>query len=266
MSIHNPATDNTPNGWLIGPASNLVLYTGNERVICALMQRVLWSTELLPSLVALAGAQMTKLKPESAAAFASVLQSSKDDAAFAADEIKNGFPTILSHHAIALWAGVETAIEQTILGLIRRVQDAHDLIIAHSPTLNAEKFKTKTANDAEKALSLWDREIKAHSFDRSMQMLAALKVPVTISTEHRRSLIELSEVRNVLLHKGGFADARFLDKCPWLKLKVGDAFKVDVKRLGDYFDAASQFAVDLIGATVNCPHIYVAPNTTGSSA
>ena len=263
MPLHNPITDNTPNGWLIGPASNLVLFVGNERVVCSLTQRVLRTADILPGLFTIAGPQIIKQQPDVAEALARMVQYSASDAAFAAEEIKNEFATILSHHAVALWAGVETALEQTILGLIKRVPDAHDLIIEHSPTLNAEKFKTKTANDAEKALSIWEQAIKANSFDRSVEMLRALKVNTNPTSEDRRALVELSEVRNVLLHRGGFVDARFLGKCPWIKLKVGDQFKVDGGRLDTYFDAAGRFASDLIGATVKCPYIYKMP--VGSS-
>jgi hypothetical protein len=262
MELFDPAADGTPNGWLLNPATNLLQFVCNETMVCGLTRRVLQSSDMLPGLLAVTRAQVVKLTPNSDDAFARMLEYTKSDAAFAAEEIKNGFNTIFSHHAVALWAGIETALEQTLINLIRKVPNAHDLILTDCPALNEEKFKTKTANDAEKAILLWSREIKAHSFERSIHMLRALSFDVQVPEHHRHALIELSEVRNVLVHRGGFVDARFLAKCRWLDLKVGAQFKIDADRMDRYNDAAGKISVAMIKAAVECPFIYKAPPGT----
>lgn len=257
--MHNPSTDATPNGWLLNPPSNLVEFLANETMVCGLTQRVLQASGMIPGLIALAEAQVAKVSSGDMDAYKRVFEGSQTDAAFAKMEIDNGFSTILSHHAVAMWAAIETALEQLLLNLIRKVSNAHDLILASAPSLNEEKFRTKTANDASKALNIWEGAIKKHSFDRAVEMLRALNVVVKPTELHRQALIELSEVRNVLVHQGGFADERLLRKCPWLKMKPGDEMKITSERMDAYTDAAHAFAVALIGAVVACPYIFKLP-------
>src|SRR5215216_1861472 len=47
--------------------------------------------------------------------------------------------------------------------------------------------------------------------------------PGEVTTPVRRVLLELSEIRHVLVHRRGKADAKLVkDRCPWLPFKIGE--------------------------------------------
>lgn len=266
-----PHSDTSLNGWLITPATNLVSFIANETVVCGLTRRVLRASELLPSLLAMAEHTLVSTTPNVLPALNRFQQYTVTDAAFAKEEIENGFATTLSHHAVAMWAGIETATDQTVVNLIRKVPEAYDVIVKTTPSLNVEKVKTKTANDAKKAKDMWRNEMwkgdaSKHSFDREMAMLAAFGVKVALTQAERQALIEMSEVRNVLVHSGGFVDEKMLAKLPWLKLKAGQKLRVTEARMEVYIGAAHAFTNALLGAAVNCPYIKMAKTTDPNNA
>lgn len=261
--VSDPHSDTSLIGLLQIPATNLVSFIANETIVCGLTQRVLKACDLLPSLLAMAESALVATTPSVTPALKNVQQHATTDAAFAKEEIANGFATVLSHHAVAMWAGIETATEQTLINLIRKVPDAHDVIVKATPSLNVEKVKTKTSNDAKKAKDMWRNEVwkgdaSKHSFDRELAMLAAFGVNVALTRVQRQALIEMSEVRNVLVHSGGFVDEKMLTKLPWLKLKAGQQLKVTAARMENYIDAAHAFTNALLGAVMNSAYIKAA--------
>ena len=62
----------------------------------------------------------------------------------------------------------------------------------------------------------------------------------------RKNLIELNQVRNVLVHRGGKADRRFNDACPWLGKAVGDPVTITHAAFVKYFESVSSYTVELI--------------------
>jgi hypothetical protein len=59
--------------------------------------------------------------------------------------------------------------------------------------------------------------------------------------ELKRSLIELEFVRNILLHRRGIADSRFLEGCPLTTVKIGAAIIPDEKSVGKYTHAVLDY-------------------------
>jgi hypothetical protein len=255
--MQDPSLDHSANGWLLTPTTNLIEFIANETAICGLTLRVLAASDIIPDLLTIAAEKYASTNPGAVAAIEKLMEGATTDAAFAKDEVAKGFSTILSHHAIAVWAGIETAIEQTLVNLIRKAPSAAEVILKVSPELNAERVKTKTANDAAKALSMWTHSFKGHSLERDLAMLGAFGVNVKLSIGHRQALVEMSEVRNVLLHNGGFVDAKLLEKVTWLSVKAGQQLKVTQAGMAGYFDAAHAFANAMIAASLQSPYVAV---------
>jgi hypothetical protein len=59
-------------------------------------------------------------------------------------------------------------------------------------------------------------------------------------------LLELIEVRNIIVHKGGRADARFLRRCPWLRISSGDRLLVTEQMLHNYAHVVSYYLIEVI--------------------
>ena len=62
----------------------------------------------------------------------------------------------------------------------------------------------------------------------------------------RRYLFELSQVRNVLVHRRGIADRRLVDQCPWLKLQIGDRVVVRHEQMARYMTAGLAYAMTIL--------------------
>src|SRR5205807_809084 len=75
----------------------------------------------------------------------------------------------------------------------------------------------------------------------------AAAVPAVI----KQILLELASVRNVLVHKNGIADTRFLDACPWLKLVRGTRVVLTPKRFQMYDVAAHWYMLALASRIMN---------------
>jgi hypothetical protein len=61
----------------------------------------------------------------------------------------------------------------------------------------------------------------------------------------REIILELIEVRNVVVHGGGRVDERFRERCPFLNLSVGDAVQFTARTLDRYHAAVSYYVMEL---------------------
>lgn len=189
------------------------------------------------------------------------MKQAQSDSAFAAQEAKTGFKTICTHSAVAIWAAIETAIEQTLLNHIRTLPDSKAMMAAIAPSLSTDKLQTSSEADLRKLLRRWEGALdEPDSIQRAVHMLAAMKLKMSLPEEVRRCLAEMGEVRNAVLHRGGVVDEWFVLKCPWVGLRLGDALVVDEAKLEAFIDAAHKFSVALIGACAASPFAFKTPS------
>jgi hypothetical protein len=57
----------------------------------------------------------------------------------------------------------------------------------------------------------------------------------------KRNLIELEHVRNLLLHRRGIVDSRFLDSCPWTTFRMGTVITPDGASVERYSSAVLDY-------------------------
>ncbi len=62
----------------------------------------------------------------------------------------------------------------------------------------------------------------------------------------KRSVFELSQVRHVLVHRAGHADARLVERCPWLGVNVGQRLHVTKERYAKYRDAVFEYVTHIL--------------------
>lgn len=84
---------------------------------------------------------------------------------------------------------------------------------------------------------------------RGVGRLEAVLEPVglggPVSERPRRYLLELSEIRNVIVHCNGIADARLVERCPWIPVLVGEPIGLDTTIVHAYADAARWYVLEL---------------------
>jgi hypothetical protein len=67
-----------------------------------------------------------------------------------------------------------------------------------------------------------------------------------IADDLRRALYEAQQVRNTLAHRGGVADRRLTDACPWLKLSPGKSFTITHRRFEYYQQAIRLYVINVL--------------------
>lgn len=248
---YNPSTDDSPYGWLIGPASNLVFFIAEEMTLAGVTERALSSYSTLPILLRASKHAMQQRDIAANDAFDMLEKYTTDDAAFAKAEVENGFDTLFKHHCIALWAAIETNVENTLFNLIERLPDARDTIIASLSNPTDRQIKIIQNKSVKRAFDTWQPMVDAiPAMERYLKMLQVLSIEVLIPNHSVEALDELAAIRNAVMHNGGFVDQKFLEKCPLGSYEIDDLISIDHNAASRFFDAASEFTKSFLNAMV----------------
>ena len=163
---------------------------------------------------------------------------------------ERGFPFLHGLSAVAVWSELEAYVEDL----------AVELLLLDKGLAQAEPFSRLKAPVIE-FVNLSERE-RAEWLIRSVQKdtgagqrnaISSLQCPAgavglngPISDDVKMPLIELNAVRNLLVHRRGVVDARFLTLCPWSELTIGNTVRVSRVMLEGYSAAVILFAAELV--------------------
>jgi len=169
---------------------------------------------------------------------------------FARSEATAGHPYLFSLAVIRLYSIVEGAVDATFIAAVRSREDCR-----LSDTLTRLKgplLPFLISTEDERAEILRDRlldEVGARQkvglgrFEAILSAisLAGRSIPELIS----RSFLEFSETRHLIVHRGGFADKKFIGRCPWLAEKVGQPVKISGAEFRIYSSTSMWYLIDL---------------------
>lgn len=152
------------------------------------------------------------------------------------------------------------------------VKDIIKNIFIHAPTMfNDDSIKgmkisyaeyRKFTQDELSDLFLIDYERtflkEKYGFERFESMLkpVGLAGETEFNPEHKKALIELSMVRNLLVHKNGIIDRQFLNICGYLHLEVGSKIKVDIAMNNKYIHAVNAYLLELANRMKKLGELY----------
>lgn len=68
----------------------------------------------------------------------------------------------------------------------------------------------------------------------------------SVAEKTRKSILELQQMRNVIVHRASVVDRRLLRLCPWLTLSVGDTLQLGYDKYNEYREAASEYGLTLL--------------------
>jgi hypothetical protein len=152
-------------------------------------------------------------------------------AASVTPEVHAGFPLLHAHATVSSWSMLESCVESVIL----------EWLLANPRALQTDsvsKIKIELGQyegldpdqrmryiiDEIKRSTKADLKIGAGRFEA---ILDALEIKTSISQDLKKKLMELSQIRNILVHKAGIADRRLVESCPWLRFEIGQRVRVD---------------------------------------
>lgn len=163
----------------------------------------------------------------------------------ALDEVARGFPLLMAHTSVGLWSALEAALNSFAVDWL-----------CFRPTLlqgdNLSKTKVpalllSNGNFYEAAAFVIDEFTRQsggsmkQGIGRFTIVLEALGISATVEDDVRKTLFELSKVRNVYAHRFGVVDEQFKKACPWIKIDVGQRLRTSPAEMERYARAAQGF-------------------------
>jgi len=181
--------------------------------------------------------------------FIKAVEEGKELEEFAKTEVNANFPYLLNLASVSLWGILEAAIDDLGSFLITSWPKCKDSEIIRK--IRGPLIDFASASDSERAEYLLT-ELK-QSTNASLKLgvgrfetiLNCIGLGGDVDESVRKLLFELSQVRNIIVHKAGKADRKIVESCPWLKLEVGQDVKVNYQYFMSYMGAADWYLLEL---------------------
>jgi hypothetical protein len=177
-----------------------------------------------------------------------VSQEQIDDARAAAEwnreqRIK-GHPLLHAQFLIVLWGALEALIEDLVVTVLRHdgaaaldsdikiripIRDLLQLDVADRASLIVRELRRATDADLKQGVGRFE------------VLLKPIGLSGPVGDELRRTMFEMSQVRNVLVHRRGIADRDFSMACPWLGVSDREELRVSSDMAQRYAEAALDY-------------------------
>jgi hypothetical protein len=171
-------------------------------------------------------------------------------ASFVEREVNSGFPLLIQHTLVALWGALDALTQDIAVAWLvnepRVLSDASPFAKIKIPLLD---FRQRS--ELQQAQYLVRELQRAQSADLKQGIgkfeivLDAVGLSGSIPPGSRRSLLELSQTRHLLVHRGGIADDRFASACPWVGTGIGEKLTLDMQKYSEFFGAVHDYVYSL---------------------
>ena len=181
---------------------------------------------------------------------ADAVENAREIEALARAEVAADLPILHSAAAVLIWGALEAAFRDFLVRWLARHPESLTVPELKSIRVRVAEYESFQGEDRMRFLvGVLERELAATLKPGAGRFACLLKpfgiVPIA-SEDVRRDLSELAAVRNVIVHRAGIADARILELCPWLGLKLGDAVAVNHIAFERFARAASEYAAAIV--------------------
>ncbi|MBZ5695006.1 MAG: hypothetical protein LAN36_06565 [Acidobacteriia bacterium] len=168
---------------------------------------------------------------------------------FASDQESKGFTYLYGLASIKLWSILESTIDDVALECVlspEKCSDGKLLAGLKGPLL--EFFTSSPDERAELLVRQLKQDVRSSmqkGIGRYEAILAPLGVEGAVPDAVRRVIFELAEVRNVLVHRRGFADKRFVSSCPWFGATLNNELPLKEEHFLRYELAVSCYLLEI---------------------
>lgn len=163
---------------------------------------------------------------------------------------KPGFPYLYQLAVSRLWSILEHHVQDVFIYIVQTypaVRELPSIKDLKGPVVEfAEASKDK---QAELLFALVSNKLGAPlkvGVGRFEEILSAIDLGGPVDPSVRKLLLEVSEIRNVVMHRRGITDHRLVSSCPWAGLVVGKPVRISRTRFEGYILAAHWYAVELL--------------------
>lgn len=168
---------------------------------------------------------------------------------FAAQQLPAGFPYLYGLAALRLWTILEVFAEHLLLEVFKErleVRSEPEVQKLRGPLV--EFASASDEEQAELLLNLLIDQLGAgmkKGVGRFEAVFQVIGLGGPVDDHIRRVLLELSEVRHVLVHRNGIADRKFLNTCPWFPATLGESIRLSHVHFARYLNAISWYVFEV---------------------
>lgn len=175
----------------------------------------------------------------------------REEAEFARAQSEAGSPYLYALCSVRLWTLLEALVDELVAHSLKypdRCQDQGTL-----DKLKGKLIEFLSASKDDQAATLCDqlKQITETSKKLGVGRFEAILAPIGLggatNEDVRLALLELSQLRNLIVHKGGRADRKFLEACPWFAATRGEPVLVSASMFDKFLFASHWYLVELMG-------------------
>jgi hypothetical protein len=185
----------------------------------------------------------------SEAEFEYAMARASDFEEFSLSQSSTDFSYVYELGTIKLWSILESSIDGLTIKYIRDNNEKlqlDSLMSIEGPLLPFMKLSEEEKSDfliSKLKISLRSSlKIGAGRFEA---LLDSVGLGGNVDPAAAKALVDLSETRHLIVHRGGVVDKTFLKKCPWRGEIVGQKLLVNRKSFGWYMAAADWYVVEI---------------------
>jgi len=168
-------------------------------------------------------------------------------AELASREVAEGLSWLFAHTVVAVWAALEAFVVDVVVGELQENPDlgkeepfakVKGFVVAYgglSPSERAEFLVGEVARNTGASLK--------RGVGRFEALLESVQLAGRVDKELVSCLFEMSQCRNLVVHRAAVVDHQFAANCPQFGLAVGDRLRVSFDLSNWYFLGASEYAV-----------------------
>lgn len=172
-----------------------------------------------------------------------------DVEALAKSEVEGGFQTFRAQNIVLLWGTLERFANDLLVAVLvndpgQRADEALKAVKGSLIDLVGLDIEEQCAQVAHAAG--WKAKGTGSGANRleSILKLAGLSGPVDPIA--KQNLHVLNEMRNVIVHRRGVADRRFLERCPLPGMKMGERMRIDLRTVRAFSMSALNYSTCVI--------------------
>jgi hypothetical protein len=191
-----------------------------------------------------------KVEEDSLGKYSDRLKAAQKEAALAKHEVESGFPVLHAWAVVGLWALLEAAIRNFVAEWLKHKRTAWSADSVQRLKIRLGEYESIPKNQRHSfVVAMLERELAANlkaGVSRFEAMLEPFGLSGTIPDELRRTMYELSQVRNLIAHNAGEVDRRFSESCPWLNAKIGEKFFISNRMFQTYCSASAVYTTVIV--------------------
>jgi hypothetical protein len=162
-------------------------------------------------------------------------------------EVNKGFPLLYGQATISLWSSLEYLVKDFLVCWLINEPTALQAEGIRKIKIPLTLYDTMTKEERYYfIIETLERETQAvfkQGVSRFESLLDVFSLGGAVENELQKTLFELSNVRNVLVHRRGIADRRLIEACPWLGLRTGDPMIIAASSFHRYASSIGEYCL-----------------------